>query len=150
MCDVLSDHNSKWLLVIIYNRCYLCFFSSRRRHTRCALVTGVQTCALPIWPAATKPAIPMRMQLPVMPSLEEISTPPTSGPMAATQRLMPTTKRIPVAQIGKASGRERVGQYELVTVVPGSVKKKKIKARKNVMTGSSVKKTIEMGRRRIN
>src|SRR3546814_8518402 len=30
----------------------LCFFSSRRRHTRCALVTGVQTWALPIclWP----------------------------------------------------------------------------------------------------
>src|SRR3546814_2341981 len=28
--------------------CYGFFFSSRRRHTRCALVTGVQTCALPI------------------------------------------------------------------------------------------------------
>src|SRR3546814_4611085 len=27
---------------------HICFFSSRRRHTRCALVTGVQTCALPI------------------------------------------------------------------------------------------------------
>src|SRR3546814_7166354 len=27
------------------------FFSSRRRHTRCALVTGVQTCALPIFEA---------------------------------------------------------------------------------------------------
>src|SRR3546814_5432106 len=27
---------------------WLFFFSSRRRHTRCALVTGVQTCALPI------------------------------------------------------------------------------------------------------
>src|SRR3546814_2313867 len=26
-----------------------CFFASKRRHTRCALVTGVQTCALPIW-----------------------------------------------------------------------------------------------------
>src|SRR3546814_2411064 len=25
------------------------FFASRRRHTRCALVTGVQTCALPIF-----------------------------------------------------------------------------------------------------
>src|SRR3546814_7754822 len=25
------------------------FFASRRRHTSCALVTGVQTCALPIW-----------------------------------------------------------------------------------------------------
>src|SRR3546814_4119211 len=29
--------------------CVFFFFSSRRRHTRCALVTGVQTCALPIW-----------------------------------------------------------------------------------------------------
>src|SRR3546814_12053880 len=29
---------------------YTSFFSSRRRHTRCALVTGVQTCALPIYP----------------------------------------------------------------------------------------------------
>src|SRR3546814_4853491 len=26
------------------------FFLYRSRHTRCALVTGVQTCALPIWP----------------------------------------------------------------------------------------------------
>src|SRR3546814_4179319 len=32
---------------------WIFFFSSRRRHTRCALVTGVQTCALPIW-AMTK------------------------------------------------------------------------------------------------
>src|SRR3546814_1733544 len=31
---------------------YFFFFSSRRRHTRCALVTGVQTCALPIFQAA--------------------------------------------------------------------------------------------------
>src|SRR3546814_5764677 len=30
--------------------CFMFFFSSRRRHTRCALVTGVQTCALPICP----------------------------------------------------------------------------------------------------
>src|SRR3546814_7677789 len=29
--------------------CVFFFFSSRRRHTRCALVTGVQTCALPIY-----------------------------------------------------------------------------------------------------
>src|SRR3546814_18854510 len=33
----------------------LCFFfSSRRRHTRCALVTGVQTCALPIYIGARR------------------------------------------------------------------------------------------------
>src|SRR3546814_16924301 len=34
------------------------FFSSRRRHTRCALVTGVQTCALPISSAAAAPSSP--------------------------------------------------------------------------------------------
>src|SRR3546814_5403138 len=32
------------------------FFSSRRRHTRCALVTGVQTCALPICPIYSDPS----------------------------------------------------------------------------------------------
>src|SRR3546814_4499901 len=37
--------------VVIVNRVSFIrfFFSSRRRHTRCALVTGVQTCALPIY-----------------------------------------------------------------------------------------------------
>src|SRR3546814_11879700 len=34
------------VLIAIY--VFFFFFSSRRRHTRCALVTGVQTCALPI------------------------------------------------------------------------------------------------------
>src|SRR3546814_9860302 len=35
----------------------VCFFSSRRRHTRCALVTGVQTCALPISGVGRKQAL---------------------------------------------------------------------------------------------
>src|SRR3546814_7137919 len=34
-----------WVLLVLV---VMLFFSSRRRHTRCALVTGVQTCALPI------------------------------------------------------------------------------------------------------
>src|SRR3546814_7009644 len=46
-----------YVLYSLLHRChYFCllfivsfFFSSRRRHTRCALVTGVQTCALPIY-----------------------------------------------------------------------------------------------------
>src|SRR3546814_10824187 len=37
------------LLLFSFIVSMLFFFSSRRRHTRCALVTGVQTCALPIW-----------------------------------------------------------------------------------------------------
>src|SRR3546814_10754923 len=36
-----------WIVGIILCECF--FVSSRRRHTRCALVTGVQTCALPIY-----------------------------------------------------------------------------------------------------
>src|SRR3546814_6143718 len=37
--------------------CACIFFSRRRRHTRCALVTGVQTCALPIWLLASIRAV---------------------------------------------------------------------------------------------
>src|SRR3546814_3871917 len=37
--------------------CYIFFFSSRRRHTRCALVTGVQTCALPIFERPAGPVV---------------------------------------------------------------------------------------------
>src|SRR3546814_9856350 len=36
------------------------FYSSRRQHTRGALVTGVQTCALPIWVAAEAARPPAR------------------------------------------------------------------------------------------
>src|SRR3546814_1048138 len=41
------------------------FFSSRRRHTRCALVTGVQTCALPIsieFPGADSVVVQYRLE----------------------------------------------------------------------------------------
>src|SRR3546814_12898396 len=37
------------MLCSVYVALFLFVFSSRRRHTRCALVTGVQTCALPIY-----------------------------------------------------------------------------------------------------
>src|SRR3546814_4636078 len=41
---LLATHSSSEVSVCSF------FFSSRRRHTRCALVTGVQTCARPILP----------------------------------------------------------------------------------------------------
>src|SRR3546814_9261443 len=37
-----------FLSLYVFSFFFFFFFSSRRRHTRCALVTGVQTCALPI------------------------------------------------------------------------------------------------------
>src|SRR3546814_9885375 len=46
----ITDH----VMVFLCNFLVFFFFSSRRRHTRCALVTGVQTCALPIC-FSTKP-----------------------------------------------------------------------------------------------
>src|SRR3546814_8409786 len=40
------------LMFMVCLNLWFFFFSSRRRHTRCALVTGVQTCALPIYRAS--------------------------------------------------------------------------------------------------
>src|SRR3546814_2230704 len=49
------------LFYVTYIRflCFFFFFSSRRRHTRCALVTGVQTCALPIFHERLRDALVM-------------------------------------------------------------------------------------------
>src|SRR3546814_20001491 len=47
------------------------FFSSRRRHTRCALVTGVQTCALPICREIGHGKLAWRALHAVLPSKEE-------------------------------------------------------------------------------
>src|SRR3546814_8353802 len=62
-----------------FNWLYLLFFfSSRRRHTSGALVTGVQTCALPIWLALALPCgRPMRGGLPSWATL-------TNGMVAST------------------------------------------------------------------
>src|SRR3546814_1831895 len=46
------------------------FFSSRRRHTRCALVTGVQTCALPI---SARIAMPGSIRTPLRSRTHSIS-----------------------------------------------------------------------------
>src|SRR3546814_7747081 len=52
----------RYYSVLYFTGNILFFFSSRRRHTRCALVTGAQTCALPISAASLwrRPLPPMR------------------------------------------------------------------------------------------
>src|SRR3546814_6932129 len=81
----------------------LFFFSSRRRHTRCALVTGVQTCALPIYrgsrdrPRAQDPALWTRRGRP--------SAAEARGPGE------PRRRRRGRREIGRASCRERGCQY---------------------------------------
>src|SRR3546814_3265486 len=85
---------------------YFFFFSSRRRHTRCALVTGVQTCALPIsgnldLHGVTKPVV-LDVTLNKA-ELHPMMKVPSIGFDATT-----TIKR---SEIGRASCRERVCQY---------------------------------------
>src|SRR3546814_17482750 len=47
MIFIVISVEPRFVVLLLVLMC-LFFFSSRRRHTRCALVTGVQTCALPI------------------------------------------------------------------------------------------------------
>src|SRR3546814_7951885 len=90
------------------------FFSSRRRHTRCALVTGVQTCALPICSHA--PVTPKIKEEPRPDSQEpefEIRQPSTTATAAAATavKLDEDGGEWAFDEIGRASCRERVCQY---------------------------------------
>src|SRR3546814_8730784 len=76
------------------------FFSSRRRHTRCALVTGVQTCALPISEGAVaktvaKAGMPGPGVALDMPSAGEPEPGAQSTPTQATQQPAADTARPP-------------------------------------------------------
>src|SRR3546814_4459362 len=91
------------------------FFSSRRRHTRCALVTGVQTCALPIYVFV---GVRHTMQSRLLPDpIEVYFTLLMDGVDQITGRLIeyhPFLLRVLLdrrGQIGRASCRERVCQY---------------------------------------
>src|SRR3546814_3631682 len=93
------------------------FFSSRRRHTRCALVTGVQTCALPIC-AATETQGTGGDQLPVVLSGDGYGTAyrQTAAHCGGTGRSHDDSAVIAqsffqTGEIGRASCRERVCQY---------------------------------------
>src|SRR3546814_2158126 len=71
--------------VCLYVWCIDLFFvSSRRRHTRCALVTGVQTCALPISPPSVQLLFPAPLcQRPSPPLMASSNL----GPAAPSQKL---------------------------------------------------------------
>src|SRR3546814_5435786 len=103
-----------WSLVIVDDHCVciiVCrfgcfFFSSRRRHTRCALVTGVQTCALPISIATTSKRAVEAMDYPVL--LGKSCAAPYGAKHAKASRRLTSP---PAGEIGRASCRERVCQY---------------------------------------
>src|SRR3546814_19513247 len=93
------------------------FCSSRRRHTRCALVTGVQTCALPIYPAVHDGAlVDVLLRL--------------GGDMQRVEFGIADALPVPDAdllagepQSGRATCRERVCQSVSISVVAVSLQK---------------------------
>src|SRR3546814_4113485 len=89
--------------------CIVFFFSSRRRHTRCALVTGVQTCALPIFLASDGPVLTARSVARASFSASGHYCVWVMNPeMRAALKI---SGGAVVNQIGRASCRERVCQY---------------------------------------
>src|SRR3546814_4250866 len=124
--DIVLSRLRIYVLYRSYKRVFVIifFFSSRRRHTRCALVTGVQTCALPISDAIAAHQQPSggdaaggdefghdRLLRP-----GEAET----GTLHAGEKLLvrPAGQRhalvegaLPHGEIGRASCRERVCQY---------------------------------------
>src|SRR3546814_10138102 len=87
------------------------FFSSRRRHTRCALVTGVQTCALPILEELPRGLATLDSHNPPERSAWEAAFNKVAGSKDAAEKLMAEANAIETDKIGSASCRERVCQY---------------------------------------
>src|SRR3546814_5604962 len=87
------------------------FFSSRRRHTRCALVTGVQTCALPISRDNPELAAFIAECNRMGTSEEVIETAEEKGFDTGLRALHPFVAGLRLREIGRASCRERVCQY---------------------------------------
>src|SRR3546814_2763234 len=103
---------------------YFFFFSSRRRHTRCALVTGVQTCALPISAEQTDDQQRAPIQgagatgfQPYHQKSGEQCAKQVGGQCSPWQRRTGVTRQPATEQkatcgeIGRATCRERVSQY---------------------------------------
>src|SRR3546814_18608421 len=103
------------------------FFSSRRRHTRCALVTGVQTCALPICVVRTIGRRGAGRQKvlsghppkghDLYPAIDPVNTLSAPDKVALLERIEAMARAADphiiqvMAEIGRASCRERVCQY---------------------------------------
>src|SRR3546814_5575555 len=100
---------------------YVCFFfSSRRRHTRGALVTGVQTCALPIFRDLDGLSAGSSLAIPVVKPHQRIligdvkvvayQREPVRGVEIFGEDGSCFVGAVAVTEIGRASGRERVCQ----------------------------------------
>src|SRR3546814_7161892 len=96
-------------MILMLFCCVFFFFSSRRRHTRCALVTGVQTCALPILQVADmeEPGHAVATKSTALAASRKRAGEGVSPNSPSYSRLIGAA----LLKIGRASCRERVCQY---------------------------------------
>src|SRR3546814_3887961 len=91
------------------------FFSSRRRHTRCALVTGVQTCALPICWLQVSTCGRLAAVTNVRAGIADEAAPRSRGALVRDfvrgESGADTSLQALAPEIGRASRRARVCQY---------------------------------------
>src|SRR3546814_8120431 len=108
------------VVIVCYFFMDLFFFSSRRRHTRCALVTGVQTCALPILfveglGAAYQPVLEERCDLGILASLPLEFPSLVSEPLGEVPLIMVAAPSHPLAKLhGRISTRDMAKHVQLV------------------------------------
>src|SRR3546814_4054795 len=99
----------------------MCYVSSRRRHTRCALVTGVQTCALPICWVSTGTGHDLKRsdQVTMTGVLSEgFGTLPASMFRATVERVeRPAFADVPRDELGRAPCRARLRQSVSLSVI---------------------------------
>src|SRR3546814_16249363 len=106
---------------------YVFFISSKRRHTRCALVTGVQTCALPICARHITRKLDVADAEAVAALAQEgFDWAPSVVLVFANARILRLIDGLRPEQIGRASRRGRVCPYVYISVVAGHCKQKHI------------------------
>src|SRR3546814_10077873 len=94
------------LLLVVYVMLLFFFFSSRRRHTRCALVTGVQTCALPIFEASAA-SIQRPLALPRMSAANSVPVPSGLVRISRSPGRMPPLRRTVSRSINPLTAKPR-------------------------------------------
>src|SRR3546814_1559725 len=102
-------------VLILHTSLVSLLFSSRRRHTRCALVTGVQTCALPIECAADLAELVPEARIAIghgqMREREREQVMSDFYHKRFNVLIASTIIETGIDEIGRASCRERVCQY---------------------------------------
>src|SRR3546814_9700254 len=126
--------------------CFCFFFSSRRRHTRFALVTGVQTCALPICqlpPARAQSALSAGLQQPgrrsqagveVLKGMSAMFTPVRKLAILAVL----TTALVPSGTMGQEVGITAVVRNNVQVTTPANPVLHKAKVRERIAIGTDV------------